>query len=151
MTAIEGVNTAQDTRLAAVETVNATQDTRLSAIDVLNTTQNGRLTALEALSGPNAARLTGLESGLAALNASNELYNRQAAGGIAAAMALGGTIIPADAKGAISFNLATFRGEQGFSGIAVIKAAPKVYLNAGVAGSTVKGSTGGRVGVTFGW
>lgn len=151
MTAIEAVNTTQNSRLSAVETANTVQDTRLSAIDALNSTQNGRLTALEALSGPSAARLTALESGLTALNVSNELYNRQASGGIAAAMAMGGTIIPADAEGAVSFNLATYRGEQGFSGIAVIKAAPKIYFNAGIAGSTVRGSTGGRVGVTFGW
>ena len=148
---MNAANAVQDTRMTAIEAVNSAQDTRLSAIDALNSTQNGRLTALEALSGPSAARLTALESGLTALNASNELYNRQASGGIAAAMAMGGTIIPADADGAVSFNLATYRGEQGFSGIAVIKAAPKIYFNAGVAGSTVRGSTGGRVGVTFGW
>jgi ribosomal protein L11 len=126
---MNAANAVQDTRMTAIEAVNSAQDTRLSAIDALNSTQNGRLTALEALSGPSAARLTALESGLTALNASNELYNRQASGGIAAAMAMGGTIIPADADGAVSFNLATYRGEQGFSGIAVIKAAPKIYFN----------------------
>lgn len=80
-----------------------------------------------------------------------DLNQRQANGGIAAAMAMGGTVIPADANGAISFNLATFRGEQGFSGVLVQRLAPKVYVNVGVAGSSVKGSTGARAGVTIGW
>ncbi len=57
----------------------------------------------------------------------------------------------ADAKFAVSFNLATYRGQQGFSGSAVVKASDHVFFNAAVAGSTVKGSSGGRVGVTFAW
>jgi trimeric autotransporter adhesin len=107
--------------------------------------------ALEALSGTAGSRLATLESSVGALDGRNELYNRQANGGIAAAMAMGGTIIPADANGAMSFNLSTYRGQQGFSGVIVQRVAPKVYFNAGIAGSTVRGSTGGRVGVTIGW
>ena len=80
-----------------------------------------------------------------------ELDNRRASGGIAAAMAMGGTVMPPDSTFAISFNLATYRGEQGFSGAAVAKVTERVWLSGGIAGSTVKGSTGGRVGVTFGW
>ena len=76
---------------------------------------------------------------------------KQASAGIAAAMAMGGTVMPPDSRLALSFNLATFRGEQGFSSAAVAKVVDRVYLSGGVAGSTVKGSTGGRVGVTVGW
>ncbi|TCJ32185.1 hypothetical protein E0504_44430 [Parafrankia sp. BMG5.11] len=71
-------------------------------------------------------------------------------GGIAAAMALGGTMVAPDSTISMSFNLATYRGEQGYSGAIVGRVAPRVYVSAGVAGSTAKSSTGGRVGVTFG-
>ncbi|MDF0490311.1 hypothetical protein PX554_19475 [Sphingomonas sp. H39-1-10] len=47
-------------------------------------------------------------------------------------------------------NLATYRGEQGFSGSLVGRVSPKVYINAGVGGSMVRGSTAGRVGISFG-
>ena len=40
--------------------------------------------------------------------------------------------------------------EQGLAGSVVAKAAPAVYFSGGVAGSTAKGSTGGRVSVAFG-
>ncbi|NWP10104.1 YadA-like family protein, partial [Escherichia coli] len=76
---------------------------------------------------------------------------RRADGGVAAAMALSGTMIVPDSTVSVSFNLATYRGEQGFSGAVAIRAAPRVYLSGAVAGSTVKGSTGGRVGMAFGF
>jgi autotransporter adhesin len=76
---------------------------------------------------------------------------RQSEGGIAAAMALGGTVMPPDSRFALSFNLATYRGEQGYSGAAVAKVTDHVWVSGGFAGSTVKGSTGGRVGMSFGW
>jgi hypothetical protein len=76
---------------------------------------------------------------------------RQANGGIAAALALGGTMIVPDSTVSMSFNLATYRGQQGFAGVVAVRAAPKVFLSGGVTGSTVKGSTGGRVGVAFGF
>lgn len=71
-----------------------------------------------------------------------ELDNRRASGGIAAAMAMDGTVMPPDSTFAISFNLATYRGEQGFSGAAVAKVTDQVWVGGGIAGSTVKGSTG---------
>lgn len=76
---------------------------------------------------------------------------KQVDGGIAAAMALGGSMIVPDSTVSVNFNLATYRGEQGFSGQLAIRAAPRVYVSGGIAGSTVKGSTGGRVGVAFGF
>ena len=66
-------------------------------------------------------------------------------------MALGGTLLPPDTTFSVSFNLATYRGQQGFSGAAVARVTDQVWVSGGFAGSTVKGSTGGRVGVTFGW
>jgi hypothetical protein len=76
---------------------------------------------------------------------------RQTRGGIAAAMAMGGTMIVPDSAVSMNFNLATYRGEQGFSGIVVARVAPKVYVSGGFSGSTVSKSTGGRVGVALGF
>jgi trimeric autotransporter adhesin len=76
---------------------------------------------------------------------------RQADGGIAAAMALGGTMLLPDTSVSVSFNLATYRGEQGFSGAVVARVKENVWISGGIGGSTVKRSTGGRVGVSFGW
>lgn len=99
-----------------------------------------------------------LDSGLAQLDSRVDLLElgnargfRRANGGIAAAMALGGTMVVPDSQVSLSFNLATYRGEQGFSGAVVVRAAPRVYFSGGFAGSTIKGSTGGRVGVAFGF
>jgi len=76
---------------------------------------------------------------------------RRTYGGIATAIAMGGAMIPPGDKVAVSFNLANFRGEQGFSVAAVVKLTDHAYATGGFAGSTVKGSSGERVGVTFGW
>ena len=59
-------------------------------------------------------------------------------------------IVP-DSSVSINFNLATYRGEQGFSGVVALRAAPKVYISGGFAGSTVEGSNGGRVGIAIGF
>lgn len=139
--AAQAVATSAQTSANTALTQNATQDSRLNAMDVLNTTQNSRLAALEALS---TGRIDALEGRV-------DRIDRMANGGIAAAMAMGGTMVVPDANVSMSFNIATYRGQQGFSGAIVGRVAPKVYINAGVAGSTVKKSTGGRVGVTFGW
>ena len=101
---------------------------------------------------PNRVNL--LEQQTAALDSRTLVLERhavQANGGIATAMAMGGTMIVPDSDVSVSFNLATYRGEQGFSGAAVVRLAPRVYVSGGIAGSTVKGSTGGRVGVAFGF
>jgi trimeric autotransporter adhesin len=115
----------------------ASQGSAITTIQALDTIQNGRLGTLE--------------TNVTQLNTNIIGVDQRAEGGIAAAMAMGGTIIPADANGAISFNLSTYRGQQGFSGVIVQKVSSKVYANFGIAGSTVKGSTGARVGVTIGW
>lgn len=75
----------------------------------------------------------------------------RATGGVAAAMALGGTLVPPDTTFSVSFNVSTFAGERGYSGSAVGRISKNVWLSGGIAGSTVKKTTGGRAGVTFGW
>jgi len=132
-----GRDTSIRPAIASLQATNTAQDSAIAAIQTLDTQQNGRLTTLEAAQSSLSGRV--------------ETVNRDANGGIAAAMALGGTVLPADSHFAISFDLATYRGQQGFAGSAVLKASDHVYLSAGVAGSTVKDSTGGRVGVTFAW
>jgi hypothetical protein len=59
-------------------------------------------------------------------------------------------IVP-DSTVSVSFNLATYRGQQGYAGMIAVRAAPKVYISGGITGSTVSGSAGGRVGVAFGF
>lgn len=93
------------------------------------------------------ARVGTVEGQVAAL----EFDLRRANGGIAAAMALGGTMIPPGKSVAVSLNVATFAGEQGFSASGVARISDNAWVNAGVAGSTVGGSTGGRAGITLGW
>ncbi len=105
---------------------------------------DGRTVALE-------GRTTTLEGQVADLDTTIGRGLRGANGGIAAAMALGGTMIPPGSSFAVSFNLATYRGEQGFSGSAVARVTDRVWVSGGFAGSTVRGSTGARAGVTFGW
>ncbi len=53
----------------------------------------------------------------------------------------------------VNFNLATYRrANRAFRGASCrVQRAPRVYVSGGFAGSTVKGSTGGRVGVAFGF
>ncbi|MEW4449857.1 YadA-like family protein, partial [Qipengyuania sp. JC766] len=72
-------------------------------------------------------------------------------GGIAAAMAFGGTMIVPDSNVSVSLNASTFGGEQGFSGAVSARISPRIYVSAGVAGSTADDTTGGRVGVAFGF
>lgn len=107
----------------------------------------GRTSALETRTTLIEGRVGALEQGTVVL----ARRARQAEGGIAAAMALGGTVMPPNTTFAVSFNLATYRGEQGFAGSAVARVSDHVWVSGGFAGSTVKGSTGGRAGVTFGW
>ena len=135
----------------SAQTTANTANTNVTAVQAIVATQGSAISAIQALDTVQSSRITALEASQSALGQQVSTNNAAANGGIAAAMALGGTIIPSDAHFALSFNLATYRGQQGFSGSAVIRVSEKVYFNAGVAGSTVKGSTGGRAGVTFAW
>jgi hypothetical protein len=95
--------------------------------------------------------ITNLENRATAIEQAVAFTQRQNNGGIAAAMALGGTTIAPDSTWSMSFNLSTYEGEQGFSSSVVGRMTDTIYLSAGIAGSTVGGTTGGRVGVTFGF
>jgi hypothetical protein len=153
LTAVENTNIIQDTRLSVVETENVTQNTRLTSIESVNVRQDSRMTAIEAVNTIQSDQISVLQDQVGGLNTSVSGLRRnirQANGGIAAAVALGGTMVVPDSAVSLSFNLATYRGEQGFSGAVVGRIAPKVYVNAGVGGSTVRRSTAGRVGVSFG-
>lgn len=99
----------------------------------------------------NGSQLYAVQQSTTTLASVVTLNHRQTNGGVAAAMAMGGTIMPGDATLAVSFNLATYRGEQGFSTAVTAKAGDHVYISAGFSGSTVKGSAGGRVGMTLAW
>jgi len=167
ITAVENVNNVQDTRLTSVENVNTVQDTRLGAVETENTVQNTRLTSVENVNAGQDARMTAIES--VNTTQSNQISTlqdqvgglqtsvnglrrniREANAGIAAAVALGGTMIVPDSAVSMSFNLATYRGQQGFAGSVVGRLSQRIYVNAGVAGSTMRGSTTGRVGISFG-
>ena len=151
--AVENTNTVQDTRLGAVETRNLTQDTRLTSIETVNVAQDSRMTAIEAVNTIQSNEISALQDRVGNIETSVTGLRRniqQANGGIAAAVALGGTMVVPESNVSLSFNLATYRGQQGFSGAVVGRIAPKIYVNAGVGGSTVRKSTAGRVGISFG-
>lgn len=176
-TLIRNAMTVEDDRIEGLaNAAQQTADTAITLSDALGTSTaaalgggSGYNPATGAVSAPNYsiggqsynnagaafgavdARPGQLDTRIDALTATNVRRFRQADGGIAAAMALGGTLMPPDANFALSFNLATYRGQQGFSGSAVARLSERVWVSGGFAGSTVKGSTGGRVGMTFGW
>ena len=97
------------------------------------------------------ARVGALESQMANIGFRLEETDEMARGGIAAAMAFGGTMIVPDSTVSVSLNASTFQGEQGFAGTVAARVAERVYLSGGVTGSTVGDTTGGRVGVAFGF
>jgi hypothetical protein len=152
--------TASTYRFAGVAS-SASRNAQSGALGLLTTDAAGNLAALDTDLDALLAlddRVAGLESHVELLEShvqqqtvALDEVQRRADGGIAAAMALGGTVMPPDANFAISFNLATYRSEQGFSGSAVARVTDRVWVSGGVAGSTVKGSTGARAGVTFAW
>ena len=92
-------------------------------------------------------RVSEVEAGVASLRGDI----KRAYAGTAVAIAMGGNFIPPDMNLAVSFNLGTYRGQEAFAATVVARVSPQVWLNAGAAGSSVRGSTGGRAGVTFGW
>lgn len=149
--AIVRSDTLGDTMAAALGG-GATYDTATGAVSAPSYSVGGQSynNAGSAFAAVDSS-LSALDTRIDALGASTDRGFRRANGGIATALALGGTMIVPDSDVSVNFNLATYRGEQGFSGAVVVRAAPRVYVSGGFAGSTVKGSTGGRVGVAFGF
>lgn len=66
-------------------------------------------------------------------------------------MALGGITIVPDSDWTMSLNLATLGGQQGFSTSIVGRVTERVDICGGITGSSVNGTTAGRVGVAFGF
>jgi hypothetical protein len=97
------------------------------------------------------SRVGTLEEQTAILSSAVAQNRRFANGGIAAAMALSGTTIVPEKDWSMSFNLAIFEGEQGFSTSLVGRVTESLYISGGITGSTVGGTTSGRVGFTFGF
>ncbi|MCB2068118.1 MAG: YadA-like family protein, partial [Erythrobacter sp.] len=139
----------------------ASRTAQQGAVSLVTTDAAGNLATLDfdvARFGQLESEVAGLSSQVAVLgsqvvdlSAQVGQFQRASNGGIAAAMAMGGTLLPPDSTFSVSFNLATYRGEQGFSGALVARATDTIWISGGIAGSTVRGSTGGRVGMTFGW
>lgn len=73
------------------------------------------------------------------------------AGGIAAAMALGGTTIVPGKSISMTVAAATYGGEQAFAGSVTGRVADSLYVSAGVSGNTGDNRFGGRVAATFGF
>lgn len=142
-----------DARIAATEAVNSQHDAHLTAIDAVDTLQSAQIAQLQAVDTQQANQISTLQNDVFGIR--QDIVGlrqdiRRANAGIAAAVAIGGTMVVPDSAATVSFNLATYRGEQGYSGVIVGRIAPKVYANVGVAGSSVKGSTTGRIGLAFG-
>ena len=156
-TALTAATTAQstaNTALANAATAQAAANAAtasIASVQTMVTSQAATITSIQALNATQTSQISALTAGQTALSNQIISNNKAANGGIAAAMAMGGTVMPSDANFALSFNVSTYRGQQGFSGTAVARVSEKVYFSAGVAGSTAKGSTGGRAGVTFAW
>lgn len=157
-----GARTAADTAIVRVDALGASTATALGGGAAFNGSTGSISAPSYAIGGQSyhdvGAALTAVDGQLSrldtridALAGSSDRRFRHANGGIATAMALAGTMIVPDSRISVNFNLATYRGEQGFSGAVVLQASPRVYVSGGFAGSTVKGSTGGRVGVAFGF
>jgi autotransporter adhesin len=133
---------------------DASRAAQSGAVRLVTTDLAGNLASLDLDVGTLqglGGRVGTLETQVATLDGALGRGLRRANGGIAAAMALGGTVMPPDTTFAVSFNLATYRGQQGFSGAVVARVTDHVWVSGGFAGSTVRGSTGARTGVTFGW
>jgi len=154
--------TGSSVRVGDIAASTAAQVGPVQAVTVdsngtLGTTSVATTAALNEVSGRmmNALAVTEdqfamLDSRVGLLQSRLDGMERETRGGIAAAMALGGTMVVPDSNVSFSFNLATYRGEQGYSGTVVARVAPKVYISGGFAGSSAKRSNGGRVGVAFG-
>jgi trimeric autotransporter adhesin len=96
-------------------------------------------------------QIVDLQNGMATLNSRVGQVSRESNGGTAAAMAMGGMMVVPDSTWTLGANVATYRGERGFAAGLVGRASQRLYISAGVAGSSVPGSTGARVGMAIGF
>ena len=112
------LGTAGSTYTVAGINSAASQAAQSGAVRLVTTDLAGNLGTSQ-LDVANLATVPGRVSALEGRTSSLERGQRQSIGGIAAAMALGGTIMPPNSTFAVSFNLSTYRGEQGFSAAAI--------------------------------
>ncbi|MEM6827110.1 MAG: hypothetical protein AAF553_04130, partial [Pseudomonadota bacterium] len=146
--------------------IEASTQAQVGPVDVVTVDQNGTLgrqqvataasvdnvrVSMNALAAVSEAQFNALSGRVTGLEFRLEDVDQRARGGIAAAMALGGQMVVPESSVSLSFNASTFQGEQGFAGSVSARVAQRVYVSAGVAGSTASDSTGGRVGVAFGF
>lgn len=124
-------------------TAQSVQEVRV-AMDMIAAVTDSQFDALSGTVQGLGARVTDLEFRLDDLN-------RSTSGGIAAAMAMGGTMVVPDSTVSLSVNASTYRGEQGYSGSVVAKVGEKLYVSGAIGGSSVAKSRGGRVGMAVGF
>ncbi|MEP3050474.1 MAG: YadA-like family protein, partial [Erythrobacter sp.] len=135
-----------------VEVVTVDANGVLGRQDTVSAAQFSSLSnVVQAVSEVSAAQFAALESDVSNINFQLEELSDQANGGIAAAMAFGGTMIVPDSNVSVSLNASTFQGEQGFAGTITARVSERIYVSGGVAGSTAANTTGGRVGIAFGF
>lgn len=139
--------TANSQSAAVAQGPVASNDTTATSETGGNSSSDPYSTADQSSSGQSLAILDPVSSQLQSLQGDM----RRANGGIAAAMALGGTMMPPDATFAISVNGSRFAGETGYSASVAGRISRRIWVNAGFAGSTAKRSTGGRAGFTVAW
>ena len=135
-------------------TSQASRDAQDGALSLVTTDMAGNLGSVDLNVSSLLtvdSRIAGLDNRVSLLDQAVARNRRFANGGIAAAMALSGTTIVPDSDWSMSFNLATFEGQQGFSTSIVGRVTEGLYISGGITGSTVNGTTAGRVGVAFGF
>jgi hypothetical protein len=100
-------------------------------------------------------RLVNVAPGIASSDAATfgqvNAVQRRAYGGIAVAVAMGGTSIPADKTYAVSTNYGTYRGESGFAGGLAVRVADYATLNGSIGIGVGHGDVGGRIGAMIAW
>lgn len=151
-------------RVGDIDASTAAQDGQLYAVTVDDAGTLGRGSALatsqqvaslatemQAVAAVTDAQFSALQADVDSLSFQLDDLDETTRGGIAAAMALGGQMVVPDSTVSVTVNGSTYRGEQGFAGSVAARVAPRIYLSGGIAGSTAKKSTGGRVGVAFGF
>ncbi len=98
--------------------------------------------------------ISALYNGLASLNgAVSQLRSEvdKAYEGSAVAIALGGGLMPANKKFAITANYGNYNGYSAFGAVGYMRITDNIYINGGVGVGLTKGDVGGRVGATFAW
>ena len=156
-------------RLAAIVSADVVGYSRLMGVDETGTLGRGGALAsgqqvaslasqmqyVAAVSDAQFEALTGrvdvLDGRVDALEFNLDELDERSSGGVAAAMALGGTAIVPGKSVSMTVSAATWGGQQGFAGSLAGRVNDGVYVSAGVTGDTGSKQVGGRVAATFGF